>query len=375
MKVLHICNDYSYSKVYKNLYQELDNHGIEQIIYHPLRKESNKGKNSFEFKTQNSKLIYSSFLLKTYHRILFRVKIRILFKDIKENIDIQSVDVTYATTLFSDGAIAYQLKKKFGIPYVVAVRSTDVNFFLRYRPDLIPLMQGILQNASKIIFISKGLRDLFYNHPKIKEIVYRHRENTIVIPNGIENLWLENLYVNRVQNHAQNLLFVGRFDTNKNVENVIKALVYLKADYPNVRLNLVGGGGDKEQLVHDLIVRHKDWISYLGYIYDKVELLHIYRQNNYFIMPSIFETFGLVYIEALSQGLPVLYTKNQGIDGIFSERIGIGTSPDIEALVHNLRELLDKDNFDLSSIDFDSYNWCNIAVDYVDIFEEAIKGC
>ncbi|MCM1113853.1 MAG: glycosyltransferase family 4 protein, partial [Muribaculum sp.] len=40
-----------------------------------------------------------------------------------------------------------------------------------------------------------------------------------------------------------------------------------------------------------------------------------------FVMPSRTETFGLVYAEAISQGLPVLYTRGQGFDGQFTEGV------------------------------------------------------
>lgn len=51
------------------------------------------------------------------------------------------------------------------------------------------------------------------------------------------------------------------------------------------------------------------------------------RSCSVFAMPSIFETFGLVYLEALSQNLPVVYTKGQGIDGMFDNTVGIGVDP------------------------------------------------
>ena len=38
-------------------------------------------------------------------------------------------------------------------------------------------------------------------------------------------------------------------------------------------------------------------------------------ESDIFVMPSRYETFGLVYVEALSQGLPVIYTRGQGFDG------------------------------------------------------------
>ena len=57
-------------------------------------------------------------------------------------------------------------------------------------------------------------------------------------------------------------------------------------------------------------------------------LLSQYRQNDIFILPSKKESFGLVYAEAMSQGLPVIYTKGQGFDGQYPEgEIGYHINP------------------------------------------------
>ena len=50
----------------------------------------------------------------------------------------------------------------------------------------------------------------------------------------------------------------------------------------------------------------------------KYEMKKIYREKDIFVMPSYTETFGLVYAEAMSQGLPVVYTEGQGFDGHFN---------------------------------------------------------
>ena len=53
----------------------------------------------------------------------------------------------------------------------------------------------------------------------------------------------------------------------------------------------------------------------------KESLIDEYRNADLFVMPSITETFGLVYAEALSQGLPVIYSKGQGFDGQFEDGV------------------------------------------------------
>ncbi len=366
MRILHICNDYSYSQVYKNLYQELDLLGIEQIIYNPVRPSLNKDNNVFAFKVNNSQLIHSSFSLKKYHQVLFRLKIKSLFKDIENQIDISKIVVSYPTTLFSDGAIAYKLYKKYNIPYIVAVRNTDVNLFMEYRPDLLPLMHKILSNAKKIIFISKGLKNLFFS--KIKKVSHHQYLSKIeIISNGVDDFWLDNIDLKNDYNKHKKLLFVGRFDTNKNVEKVIKSLIIIKREIPEIQLNLVGGGGGKENVIKKMVDDNSDWINYLGYVYDKQKLLEIYRQNNYFVMPSIHETFGLVYIEALSQGLPILYTKNQGVDGLFDEKVGVASFTDQSSVQESLKKMLVCEEFFIDKINFEQFRWKNIAKRYEDL--------
>ena len=48
-------------------------------------------------------------------------------------------------------------------------------------------------------------------------------------------------------------------------------------------------------------------------------MIPFYKSAHIFVMPSLTETFGIVFIEALSQGLPLIYTKGQGIDGYFPQ--------------------------------------------------------
>src|SRR5690606_27011809 len=119
------------------------------------------------------------------------------------------------------------------------------------------------------------------------------------------------------------VLYVGQFIPRKNIKELILAIEILRRKNFNIELNLVG---DCHKMKFDEV--EKPNIKFLGKITDRRQLINIFRNNHIFAMPSCNETFGLVYIEALSQGLPVLYTKDDGIDG-FYENIG-------EAVVKNI---------------------------------------
>ena len=66
-----------------------------------------------------------------YDRVIFHIKHRKIYNDIVKTYDIEKMSLIHAHSLFSNSYIAYKLKRRnFNVPYIVAVRDTDVNVFL-----------------------------------------------------------------------------------------------------------------------------------------------------------------------------------------------------------------------------------------------------
>ena len=106
----------------------------------------------------------------------------------------------------------------------------------------------------------------------------------------------------------------------------------------------------------------------MGKIYDKDKLRNLLRQCDVFSMVSHSETFGLVYIEALSQGLPILYTKGQGIDGVFEENVGVGIDSKSSISISNgIKKILEEyDSFVMPKMSsFNKFSWNYIAKLYL----------
>lgn len=125
-----------------------------------------------------------------------------------------------------------------------------------------------------------------------------------------------------------------------------------------------------------MINGHPEVFHYLGPIYDKEKLSEVFRTHSLFAMPSIHETFGLVYIEALSQNIPVIYTKGQGIDRLFNDSVGIGVNPlSVDDITQAMKTILSTpDNYNNTSIDFDVFNWNSIAKKYMGYYSEIINS-
>ncbi|MCR4737387.1 MAG: glycosyltransferase family 4 protein [Bacteroidales bacterium] len=373
--VLHISNDFTYSKVHTELYQHLDQEGVQQIVYTPIRNESLTGQNAFE--GEHTRIIYS-FILKPLHRLFFNRKIDNIGKDIAKQVDLDDVACVHATNLFSDGAAALWLKRHYGIPYIVAVRNSDLNAFLKYTPHLWWVHRAVIREAEKVVFITPMLQQRLTNNFTLIGMRSLLRDKSLVIPNGLNNYWLSALHPDP-QQHGQNhsLIFVGNFDHNKNVLRLMDAVLQLKNDIPDIHLNLVGGTGECEQQVLDQVNVHSNTITYHGRIFDKDILQKLYKENSVFAMPSIHETFGLVYMEALSQGLSVLYTKNEGIDGLFEETVGESVNPNsTDSIREALRRLLThpEDYQTLPEERFQTFQWTSIAQTYQNIYRQIIPN-
>ena len=127
MKVLHINSYYVGSNFYKNLYDKQKELGLDIDVYVPVS-------NAIDIsKLQLGDYTTISRNHNKYDRFCFHIKHNKIYKDIVNKYTISKYSIIHAHSLFSNGYIAYKIYKKYRIPYIVAVRNTDVNTFLRKR--------------------------------------------------------------------------------------------------------------------------------------------------------------------------------------------------------------------------------------------------
>lgn len=371
MKILHVCNDFLGSKVHRSLYVKLADEQVSQTVYTYFREYQYAEKLNERLQGMSQILVVEAAILKWYHRILYHRKLAVVLKDLLGRLDGVDFDCVHAATLFSDGGIAYQLYRQLRIPYIVSVRNTDVNTFLGYAPWTWGTGRRVLLHASKIVFISEALLEKFRRHPFIKMIYGKIADKIIVQPNGIDDYWIDHLQTAGRNNNR--LLYVGNFSANKNALRLMRAVLRVRHQFPGIHLDLVGDGGQQKSRMLQLVQCYPTVFQYRGAIYDKDELLALYRSCSVFAMPSLHETFGLVYVEALSQGCRVLYTSGQGIDGMFSEQVGLGVNArSVSSICRVIQKLLHAPS-STDGIDFEAFRWRDIAKRYKDLYFQIVK--
>lgn len=386
MKLLHISvagiTDKFYYPFLCMLKKKLE---VEQTIFIPYQKKDISEKDMNIIKKYNSIDVKTIALpIKTsLDRILYFKKIKKYVTALEKNTCINDFQIIHAHSLFSDGGVAYLLKKKYSIPYIVAVRTTDVYVFMKYFPHLHGIGRKIIEAAEKVIFITPSLKNstiqgLYNDNSRLLP-----KSKWEIIPNGVGDYWIDNKIKKgrELQNNKSvHLIQISRLNTQKNVDKTILAVQILNSRGIDVKLDILGEGELKEnleKLVRSLSLERS--IYFRGFV-NKPELVkEFYANNDIFIMPSEGETFGLTYIEALSQGLPIIGINGTGVSGFF-ENYTVGVfldNADPREIADGIEKIMD--NYSSMSIrginSIEKFDWSLVVEQYGLLYKQFDKEC
>lgn len=369
MRVLHICNDYYNTGIYRNIHYHLLKKDIESYMFVPTQSRSNQVKIE-----ENGVIREECFNYKD--RFHFHRKQRKITNSLVRLVDNVKPDIIHSYFVFSGGYSCLELKKELGIPYVVMVQNTDLNVFFGKMPQLRKIGVDILLNAESVIFLSSAYRDELLKKyvPNSYRIVFL--EKSIVVPFGIDSFWLMNVpdKSKRFNNQKVKVITVGTINKNKNQTKVVAACRRLREKGYEVEYVLVGRI-ENRRVFNNIINRR--YTKYLGEM-SKEDLLRQYQESDIMVLPSRHESFGLVYAEAISQGLPIIYSRGQGFDGQFAEGT-VGFSVDyrnIKDIVSKILTILMNYN-DISEqcIKYSAkFNWSDIVTQYISIYYTGIRN-
>lgn len=386
MNILHITNSYGGTEVYTNLYKSIDGEDIVQTVFVPLNANNHDrvGNKPISFINEESRIVYST-KLKGYHKVLYGLKIKAIVSEIIKTENLSTVDLIHASTLCFDGAIAYELNKRYKIPYIVAVRNTDVNAYYKKLAWRHGFFTNILKKASKIVFISPKYKESFIRCQVPSNAIKEVESKMVVIPNGVSQVFIDN--INHTYHELGNvirIIFVAAFYKGKGLLETIQAADNLRQKGYNVEFNAIGKGlpnrpRDEKYIKEvELLAQGKDWVKLQSFMKPD-EIIKEMRISDIFVMVSSPETFGLVYVEALSQKLPIIYAKNQGFDGFFQDGIVgypalAGNVSDIqnaiEILIKNYKQICEN----IQTVDLHKdFDWKSIGQKYRKIYNEILR--
>jgi len=205
-----------------------------------------------------------------------------------------------------------------------------LNFFARARARF------AMNRAKMILPVSKSLEE------SIKS--YGIKSKFEVVPNVVNTEIFYPFQESKRNKNKKIILSVagGLFTSEKGVSYLLKSLAQIKTKRGDFLSDIVGDGPAEkecEELADELNLNETVKFHRLK---SKKEVAEFMRRSDFFVLPSLWETFGVVYIEAMASGLPVIATNIGGIPEIINKNTGILVPPkDIDALAEAINYMLD----------------------------------
>ena len=288
-----------------------------------------------------------------------------------------------------DWLVAYAaagLKEALDLPLVATIHATEYGRHQGWLPG--PMNKLIHQvewwlgyEARRVIVCSQ------YMHDQVHDIFALPDDKIDVVPNGVavRDFALPPDEVAEFRRtlvgpRTKMVLFAGRLEYEKGVQLVLDGLQQVRAAVGPVKFYVAGIGTYSEELrrkVRELGLRHH--VRFTGFLEDHELRLH-YAAADVAVAPSIYEPFGLVAVEAMACGTPVVVGDTGGLREIVSDGHGLSFTPqDPDHLADQLTEVLTDDGLAARLVSRGRqriaarYDWHAVAAATVQVYARAIR--
>ena len=244
-------------------------------------------------------------------------------------------DILHAHCMNHAGILAHAIHQETGIPYVITEHSSTYARGL-IRPWQQAAMRQAVTHAAVRLAVSRHfctLLEQFYPH-----------STWDYLPNMLSPLF-NAPFTPPSYKPSSPFIFcsVAHLNANKGFDDLLRAFAQLRHTYPPCELHIGGTGAmlaPLQQLASELQLG--DTVRFLGALAPEA-VRDLMRRSHAFVLASRVETFGIVWIEALSQGLPVVATRCGGAESIVQADNGLLVPVnDVNALAHAMKHMFEQ---------------------------------
>jgi glycosyltransferase involved in cell wall biosynthesis len=285
--------------------------------------------------------------------------------------------IIHVHSILYGAVLAKQIREKYSIPFVITEHSSALARGL-LKPVQQELSKSVVAHASRLIAVSPPLASLL-------EKSFGSKWQTV--PNMVNDLFLSSPLGEPRHNMQEVFVYlcVARLVKNKRIDLLLNSFYDLLKDKPDAQLRIGGDGparGELEQQVKRLGL--SSHVFFLGGL-ARDDVADELARADVFVLPSIYETFGVVIIEALAMGVPVVATRCGGPDSIINNKNGLLVKVDDQnALTSALHWMYEqRESYDSSAIRHfcrDNFGEQEIVRQLKHIYQDVVvdasmKGC
>jgi glycosyltransferase involved in cell wall biosynthesis len=250
-----------------------------------------------------------------------------------------SFDIIHSHVLIPDGYAGMLLAKKYKKPLITTVHGLDFQYTLFKNGKFKKKIEDVVNYSEKTFVVSNKLK-------KIAEDNLGVSANKIeVLSNGIDEKLLENISCElfaKNQKKGKLILSISNLIKTKGVDFNILSFFKLSEKNKDISYLIIGDGPERKKL--EVLVRKlnlADRIHFLGEL-PHWEAMEQLARCDIFCLPSWQEGFGVVYLEAMAFGKPVIACRGEGIDGVIvdGENGFLAKPRDIDDLTKKLDYLI-----------------------------------
>lgn len=219
------------------------------------------------------------------------------------------------------GLAAKRILETEGLPYIITEHSSAYYEHL-YNPRLLAVLRTAFDHSLHVIAVSQAAAGVLVDVGMCPE------EKISVIPNIVDTRFFFPPQQGAMHTRPFRFLTVSLFYSIKRVDWILRAFARAFPADKDVLLEIGGDGvlrGQLEQLAQELDLTHR--VKFLGLL-DRAGVRDAMQRANCFVLASLFETFGVVLIEALACGIPVISTACGGPEDIVVPEVGLLVSND-----------------------------------------------
>jgi glycosyltransferase involved in cell wall biosynthesis len=248
-------------------------------------------------------------------------------------------ELIHAHFTYPDGVVAARLGRRYRVPVVITEQNLWQAWMDRY-PSVRRRAIWAARKSAALIAISRAVRESIENHTG-------HLPQLTTIPDGV-NGSIFTLPADEARRSKDQLLFVGAIRPVKGVDILLQAVRLLAGRGRDVQLVLIGGPSYHAYRQEDLRLRKlagelglQHRVKFIGK-QPFPELVRQMQRSAALVLPSRAESLGMVLVEALACGTPVVATRCGGPEEIVNERVGVLVpAEDPEALASGIEHVLD----------------------------------